>query len=103
MVTGSILWSRALSGSIPHGPHRCRDDKSLINVRACTVRDAAIEIRVWRSPALISDFEGEIEPLPALNFFDFRAESANFSRACGAGSVGLGSRMGSRGNIIPIF
>ena len=41
-------------------------------------------IRVWRSSALISDFEGEIEPLPALNFSDFRAKPANFSRACGA-------------------
>ena len=36
------------------------------------------------SPALISDFEDEIEPLPALTFFDFSAKSANFLRACGA-------------------
>ena len=53
-----------------------RDDGVVL--RRATVRDGAIEIRVWRSPALISDFEGEIEPLPALNFFDFSAKSRQF-------------------------
>jgi hypothetical protein len=53
-----------------------RDDGVVL--RRATVRDGAIEIRVWRSPALISDFEDEIEPLPALNFFDFSAKSRQF-------------------------
>jgi hypothetical protein len=44
----------------------------IINICIHTVRDGAIEIRVWRSPALIFETESEIDPpTRALNFLDF--------------------------------
>ena len=56
-----------------------------------TVRDGAIEIRVWRSAALISETESEIEPPTALNvlgwisgFHPHKPKSAKLLRAYGA-------------------